>query len=223
MRSVRDTLVAVALLLAGCSSASGPGVVSVAGVPLFGAAEVSQPATASDRTVVATRLSDGSSGTFRPVSSRGGVETWAAGDGSAFAFRSGMLVATFALGHDLYSADAGETRALLGAGRNGSATRVHRYLDGENEMRLRAFECDVNIEVASGGQRTATEVCRGVGTSFRNQYRLLPGGEIAGSTQWVGDRVGYLRFETGTPRRALPPSQPILVPDTVIILPREAR
>jgi len=230
MRRLQNTAAAglVALLLGGCSSVQGPGVVSVAGIDLAGSAPAVRQADATDETLIATRLSDGSSGTFRPIASRDGVTTWAAPDGSAFAFRSGMLVSSFALGDDLYSADVADVLVALRERRTGPLTRVHRYLDGENEVRTRTFRCTLSFgavrEAPNGGSRVrpVSERCHGVGDGFRNEYLVsAPADTIVASTQWISGSVGSIRFSRGTPRPAQTVS-PILVPATLIVVPREA-
>lgn len=214
--------------LAGCDSASPPGTLTIAGIDVLGAGVGSVPAIPGREPIVVTRLSDGASGTYRVVSDRAGVETWAAADGSAFSFRSGVLVSTTALGHDLYSADVSDVIDVLAGGGTGTATRVHRYLDGEGELRTRAFECTLDAgpltetPAVEGRVRSVREDCVGFGTGFTNEYLLSArGGGIVRSTQWVGESIGSVRVAEQS-RRPASPSPPILVPVAVIDPSREA-
>lgn len=224
----RLCLVAACVVVAGCDSASPPGTLTIAGVDVLGAGAAVAPAIPGREPILVTRLSDGASGTYRLVSDRAGVETWAAADGSAFAFRSGVLVSTNALGHDLYSADVSDVIDVLARGGRGAATRVHRYLDGEGELRTRAFECTLDVgpptetPAVEGPVRVVRETCAGFGTGFTNQYLLSArDGGIVQSTQWVGEVVGSVRV-TAPGRRPDPAARPILVPVAVIDRSREA-
>jgi len=220
--------VVTVVAVGGCNSIQGPGVLSLGGITLSGPAQPARQGDATRETLIATRLSDGSSGSFRRIAARDGVETWAAADGSAFSFRSGLLISTFALGHDLYSADVADVLAAVGDMRTGPVTRVHRYLDGESQISIRAFQCALSFGAASdvsgaaGPMRQVTELCESVEGGFQNEYLVAASdGAILQSTQWVGSEAGYVRFSRELPR-SVQVTPPILVPATVIVPSREA-
>ncbi|WP_126976529.1 YjbF family lipoprotein [Frigidibacter oleivorans] len=124
---------------------------------------------------------------------------WRTPDNVGFALQDGFLLGTAALGNDLMTADIAETRALVLAGRDGLAVRVHRYLDGQNATLIRSFVCDVTIggpaplvlDNRSFDTRLVTETCRNPDLSFENYY-WIGGGRILQSKQWVGPQVGYV-------------------------------
>ncbi len=222
-RALQKIALGLACLSVGaCSSLEGAG----ATLPdvLFGGGMAAPGfvAGAGGEAIVVTRLSDGASGTFRLIAARDGVETWAAPDGSAFALRDGVMVSSFALGRDLYSADVSDVTSALRTGQGREITRVHRYLDGENEIVTRAFECTIAFapprEAPALGERVrpVSERCKGFGTSFVNTYLLSLSGVVLGSEQWVGPDVGSVRF---APQRTRPVriAPPILVPETILV------
>ena len=142
----------------------------------------------------ATLPDAGLSGIFVQQSTNGASSLWRAPDDSALVFYRGILSATYSLGFDLYSADVSDTAALIARRQSGNATRVHRYLDGENQVVTRAFRCSVLVGEKSSGRYQVTEECRGADTSFVNTYDVVGAGTILGSLQWVGPEVGFLRL-----------------------------
>jgi len=73
----------------------------------------------------------------------GAYETWQTADDVTFTIKSGVITATRGLEEDLVSADVDDTvAALLGRfDMNEPAVRIHRYLDGERQVKLRSFIC----------------------------------------------------------------------------------
>ncbi|NNE50907.1 MAG: hypothetical protein HKN30_00715 [Sulfitobacter sp.] len=116
------------------------------------------------------------------------VVTFITPDGATVSLRSGVIVATRGLGFDLMSADVSDvTRALRNGG--GDATRIHRYLDGEDQVVILSLVCDIV------GGATLTETCYGDGIKITNTYRGRGTGTYAASRQWIGPERGYLRLE----------------------------
>ena len=136
----------------------------------------------------------GRSGTFFETVKTGQHTTWRALDGSALVTQNGLLTATFGLGFDLISADVSDTWSRLRDTRSGETTRIHRYLDGENQVVTRAFRCEVSFSQRSSQTNLATEVCRGSDVSFANTYDILRDGKILTSLQWIGPELGFLRL-----------------------------
>ncbi len=111
-----------------------------------------------------------------------GNTLWLAPDGSGFTFDEGLLVATRGVGNDLMSSDLSQLRALLRAGRDGTAERFHSLLDGEGRIVLRSYVCSVTIS----GQ-IAREDCAGLSENFINTYQISPGtGRVLSSRQQAG-------------------------------------
>lgn len=129
-----------------------------------------------------------------------GTGTWLTEDGGSFSFRDGMLVATRKVPPDLIAADASQTAALVHAGQAGRAERFHSYLDGDNQVYMRSYVCDVTpgevapLELLNGSSvpaRVMTEDCAGQDETFRNYYWVAPGtGEILISLQYASSDAG---------------------------------
>lgn len=192
-------LAALALLaLAACSTTEIAG--EFPSSPLVG------PDAARGAPVVASLPATGASGVFRPAGRNGDVTSWRAADGSGFATDRGVLVTTFGLGHDLYAADVSRLVAILTAGRSGTVRRVHRMLDGENNVTAESWDCDVRVSAtrdspsAGGRVRDVTEACEGPGGAFENTYLWSVSGDRAvRSEQFVSREVGMLRIAPPAP------------------------
>ena len=124
------------------------------------------------------------------VGTNQGVVTYLTADGVSLSLQNGLLVATRGFGFDLMTADVKETLAGL---RNGtsSAVRIHRYLDGENQIVIESFVCSLTLET----EETARETCKSSANSFTNSYTLNESGVIVRSTQWVSPQNGSLEIE----------------------------
>ncbi|MDJ1017531.1 MAG: YjbF family lipoprotein [Paracoccaceae bacterium] len=180
----------LACLLAACSDYKLTGSTPLGRDP----APRSEPpiAVAGPATLLQARLAaDGRQGSFAKVARTGDYETWRAADGSALALRGRLVTATYSLGNDLYSADVRDTLDRLQGRGAGEALRVHRYLDGENQIVTRAFRCIVR-KTGSGGLVIAREACQGADIGFENRYTLTPSGRILTSRQWIGPEVGAI-------------------------------
>ncbi|MFV2033767.1 MAG: YjbF family lipoprotein [Halocynthiibacter sp.] len=138
----------------------------------------------------------------------GDVSTWVSVDNTTLSTRGGFVIATRGLGGDLMSADIAQTRQRIAGGSSGDAVRVHRYLDGEDQIIARSFVCDIRVRgprsISIGDRRFATrllqERCQGSDISFQNLYWFSQSsGEMLQSRQWVGPAVGSLAI-----RRILP-------------------
>lgn len=124
------------------------------------------------------------------VQQNGPHTTWASSDGVTFAFDRGLLTGTRGMGFDLMAADVAEPLARVMAG-TGEGTRVHHYLDGENQLVATAFYCRYT-RLETGAIR---EHCRSQRHEFENRYWLTPDRGIAKSRQWIGPNRGYLISE----------------------------
>jgi len=109
-------------------------------------------------------------------------------DGISLTLKDGVLVGTRGLGFDLMSADVADVLPALS--RNGSEiVRIHRYLDGEDQIVIQSFICDVR------GQREVVETCHGDGLKIENSYQTNGSGRIVSSRQWISPEQGYVRLE----------------------------
>ena len=137
------------------------------------------------------------------VARNGTHETWRASDGRGVVLFAGILTSTHGLGHDLFSADVSDLVLLIENRRGGSVERIHRYIDGENKVFLKAYRCLVTAglaKISEPGLTTVTETCQGTENSFTNIYQINPAnGRFRSSRQWVGTTVGYLQFEHQPP------------------------
>lgn len=124
------------------------------------------------------------------VQQNGPHSTWASSDGVTFAFDRGLLTGTRGMGFDLMAADVEEPLDRVKAG-GGEGTRVHRYLDGENQLVATAFYC----RYARQDNGAIRENCKSRLHEFENQYWLTRDGSIAKSRQWIGPNRGYLVSE----------------------------
>jgi len=115
------------------------------------------------------------------------VVTYFTPDGISMSYKSGVLVGTRGLGFDLMGADVGDVLQSLRSGRDG-AVRLHRYLDGEDQIVLRSLVCDYT------GSGRITETCYSDGLEIKNTYQMS-GGRITTSRQWIGPEQGYIRLE----------------------------
>ena len=114
------------------------------------------------------------------------VETYFTPDNISLSLKDGVLIGTRGLGFDLLSADVSEV--LVGLRREGRAVRIHRYLDGEDQIVIKSYICDYS------GNANITETCHGKDHSFENSYQLSAG-QIVVSRQWIGPQLGYIRLE----------------------------
>jgi len=180
------------LLLAGCTSYQVSG-----SIPL--SREEGRVAIALDDPFGGARLraalpDAGLSGVFFQQANNGTSSVWRAPDESGLVLYRGILSATYSLGFDLYSADVSDTAELIARRQSGTSTRVHRYLDGENQIVVRAFRCSVLVGAVSSGRYEMREECRGASADFVNSYEVTGSGEIVASQQWVGPEVGYMQI-----------------------------
>lgn len=121
----------------------------------------------------------------------GANDTWTAPDGVAVYTKGGVLTGTRGIGFDLMSSHVDGPLAVITGKGNGVATRVQRYLDGENQHVTVRFECSY-----VGDKSYVTETCETKGLTIENQYWLNKSGEIQSSRQWAGARNGYMLIES---------------------------
>ena len=135
------------------------------------------------------------------------VRTWFDGNRTSLSIsRLGLIVRTAGLGRDLMTADVAGTEAALRRG--GEATtvrRVHRLLDGNDNVVATAYACQIEpidptaITLPTGTFQTflIEESCAdAAGHSFQNSYWVdLKTGSLRQSRQWISPEVGTLTLQ----------------------------
>jgi len=158
--------------------------------------------------LLATFRNSGNNVFLRRIASNGPYETWAdAGttERRTITTRDGMLTATRGLSRDLMSSDIQETAALVKSRTEGRATRVQRYLDGENQIVEISLRCYVkrgdSIRVRIGEiDRPAVqmvETCQDAMREWKptNSYSVDASGRILKSVQWMNDVFGPVTIQ----------------------------
>jgi len=131
----------------------------------------------------------------------GDKSTWTTIDNVTLTLQDGVLVASRGLGRDLMSADVSQTVQRLQSGSTGMVKRFHSYLNGEGQVVIRSYVCevgtrgprDITISGTPRSTRLMQEKCNGAEDSFQNLYWLdRRSGKILQSRQWVGPEIGML-------------------------------
>lgn len=124
------------------------------------------------------------------VGTNNDVDTFLTPDGITISLRNGMVVATRGLGFDLMTANVTEPlMAVTGTG--DTAVRVHRYLDGENQIVAQSFGCAYAVTAL----RQVTETCTSASDDFENIFVMDARGNIATSRQWISPQIGAVLIE----------------------------
>ena len=137
--------------------------------------------------------------TLSPIGENQGVTSWVTGDGIGLSFRQGVLISTRGLGQDLMAADIDSVIKAIQAGQ-GTAIRIHDYLDGEDQIVRRSFHCTIrtignetlNIYGLSVLTRHVVETCRNPDLNLENHYWLSNGNRVRQSLQWVSPDLKYV-------------------------------
>lgn len=128
--------------------------------------------------------------------------TWLTEDGVSVTYDRGFLVATRGLGPDLMAAHVSDVLAAVARG-GGAATRIHEYLDGNDQMVRHEYSCRIErvgseritIYERSYDTEKFEETCLRGGQSFANTYWIDGGGVVWKSRQLISPPVGYLDSE----------------------------
>ena len=193
-------LVLVALTLAGCDDYVDR-LNRIAGVEEPGEFSIPVPADGSRPVLMDAGLEKfGSSEALVRVSHRVSDEIWRAENGDTLTLREGIVLGTRALTPDLFSVDATLPSQWRAAARPASAHRVHRYVDGEEQVHIRAYTCVFSEtrpdELPLGAETLqlyrTDEDCYNATQDFTNSYWLNGSGQMVLSRQWLGPELGYL-------------------------------
>lgn len=145
-----------------------------------------------------TLLDDGRSVLMVQTNARDGVTRWRTIDNAQIFLRDGVLIGTRGLSFDLMTADTPGLASAIHQMRPARITRIHTYLNGQDQIRIRAFVCDVRPagqetiqllnDVTTRSQRIE-ETCQGADDSFTNLY-WLSGDRILQSVQFISEGAG---------------------------------
>ncbi|RYH10109.1 YjbF family lipoprotein [Tropicimonas sp. IMCC6043] len=189
-------LLCLALLpaLAGCGDLvpiAGPEPAATGGI-----AAVEEPR------MIATFETRGAREPLALVSRRGAYEIWRNAGGTTITLREGVLNGTQALSPDLFSVEAAVPTDWRSLRRPALSERVHRYVDGNEDVIIRGYRCEISAaardKIQMGDRSLATartdESCGNATQSFTNSYWLDGSGRMVQSRQWIGPKIGYLRL-----------------------------
>lgn len=141
------------------------------------------------------------SGVMLLETQRAGTETWLTADGATITLKGGMLTSAKGFGSGLSGSDIDQSLALVQVGQAGTAERFHSFLNGNDEIELHAYRCEITPqgreEIFVQGLAIPVlkmgEDCFGADQIFSNSYWLRPNSpEIIQSSQWTGDFLGNL-------------------------------
>ncbi len=142
----------------------------------------------------------GSSEGLVRISSRGPIEIWRAEEGDTLTLRQGIVLGTRAFTPDLFSVEAALPSQWMDATRPATAERIHRYVDGLEQVYIRAYSCvfsETSRDELPLGAETlqlnrTDEDCYNATQSFTNSYWMNGSGQMVLSRQWLGPELGYL-------------------------------
>ncbi len=134
-----------------------------------------------------------------PVGENRGIITWATADGVSLSFNHGILVATRGLGPDLMATNISNVLSALRTA-SGTTLRTLDYLDGEDQIRQRKFQCSyrpegsetLNIYDMVIATNHVVETCVSPDINMVNHYWMSGHGRIWQSRQWVRNGLGYV-------------------------------
>ena len=144
-----------------------------------------------------------SQATAAELARNGDTGTYLMATSQAVYLRGGLMTGTRGLGFDLMSA-ALPYRSVKALARSAGHQRVHRYLNGENQLEKQLFTCSVSVGApakitvlqTSYTVRRVVETCASDSHSFTNTYDMSPRtGQVWQSRQWVGPTADYMRIE----------------------------
>jgi hypothetical protein len=134
---------------------------------------------------------------------RENVQTWLSADGATITLEQGFLTSAKGFGSGLMSSDVTQSRRMILASKRGNVERIHSFLNGNDQMELHAYECEVipsdQENIFLGGvpvsSQKVEESCHGMAASFTNIYWIRQG-KVLQSSQWTGNFLGNLFLKT---------------------------
>jgi hypothetical protein len=127
------------------------------------------------------------------------VLTWLSGEGAALKTKKGFVVGTRGFIEGLQASRIDEVGTLILGERAGQANRFHTYLDGNADISIRTYSCEivpageelVTIKGQTVSARRVEERCKNLSDKFTNVYWVRNGG-ILKATQWLGPIAGSI-------------------------------
>lgn len=185
-------------LIAGCSTAQRQTVSArIAGQPITAPAE---GVAADAPRMIAELRAHKVAGRFTRVAERQGVTRWKALEDGVEIYTSGpIVIGTRGMGYDLMSLDDGGAAKLIAARSSGQVNRIYRSFNGENQLEIHAYVCDIARPQARSlrkGDATIEaqyidENCQGPRGSFSNGY-WFHGGALIRSDQMITPQAGMM-------------------------------
>lgn len=132
---------------------------------------------------------------------RDGVETWLSADGASITLEHGFLTSAKGFGSGLAASDVRQSAAQVLARQSGQVERLHSFLNGNDQIERRAYQCAIvplgPDTVFVLGQPVVTqkleERCHGLADSFTNTYWVGTNPtRLVQSLQWTGAFLGSL-------------------------------
>ncbi|WP_170761184.1 YjbF family lipoprotein [Ruegeria lacuscaerulensis] len=132
---------------------------------------------------------------------RDGVQTWLTADGATITLEQGFLTSTKGFGGGMAGSDVRQSADLILNGGEGRVERFHSFLNGNDEIELHAYICQISTlgseDIVLRGAPVATqrlqEQCYGVAESFTNTYWVQGSTrKIVQSSQWTGAFLGNM-------------------------------
>jgi hypothetical protein len=159
--------------------------------------------------VLLAHLEDrGTVATLGRVAVNDGVATWRGADPITLALRAdGLLVGTRGLGPDLMIADVAGTEAALRQGTGAAVTRVHRFLDGDLQLRSVTYSCTLvpagreDITIAGRTHTTlrfderCSSLADGRETFVNSYWRATDRMFVWQSRQWISEALGVMNAQ----------------------------
>ncbi|MDC0660356.1 YjbF family lipoprotein [Leisingera sp. SS27] len=141
----------------------------------------------------------GLSGVMLLETERRGVQTWLTADGATITLEQGFLTSAKGFGSGLAGSDVRQSADLVLAVQPGTAERFHSFLNGNDQIELHAYRCEVTHPAADTiflrGEpvpvQKLEERCHGLAESFTNTYWIRQGAVLQ-SSQWTGSFLGNL-------------------------------
>lgn len=199
--------IGLCLMLAGCNnSRTGPNGSDTLNGALGGTQqEVSNrfvellkaEAPAMQISIVSTNLSGG---LLREDVSNG-IETWISADDAALILDGGVIAGTRGFGAGLMASNVSASRKLILAKSNGTATRLHSFIDGDDRTRTDRYSCqiknegrdDIKLQEQPAAAILMSETCQGANIRFKGFFWVHPNRPmILQSTQWIGAALGVM-------------------------------
>ncbi|MFY0312728.1 YjbF family lipoprotein [Leisingera sp. D0M16] len=141
------------------------------------------------------------SGVMLLETEREGVQSWLTADGATITLEQGFLTSAKGFGSGLAASDVRQSADLILARQSGKVERLHSFLNGNDQIELRAYKCEVEPlgteSIFVLGRHIAThkleERCHGVADSFTNTYWVgKKEAVLVQSSQWTGSFLGNL-------------------------------